>query len=394
MLPVGGRRAANARHRSGISLNQFAIMTVSRQAAPVAAKKLGHQRLEFLDQLRAIAITTVMIDHYRVAWLPGGGIGVGIFFALSGFLIATILLDEEKMTFKVAAAFLVRRFLRIYPAYLVAVLLYLGLCFLLRPAEVKTVAADMPGLLTFLSLPSSWVGYGIDVLWTLQVEMAFYCVVPLFMLLLGRTAGLIALSVGLLACFFAIYPVLSPLAHNPLLCWGGALALGSLLSVAWKAGLLDLLDAGGARLLAILGILGISGLVFIPPLHPWLWHWEVFGGSLCGCLMIAAFLAHAEMPVVPGAAFLGRISYSLYLLHGTIIDFELYPFWIGWLFLHFKVTIPWAPFGTFVLVAVAAATVSYYLIERPGIWVAKRLSRSLKAGSYRISALSAPGASI
>jgi peptidoglycan/LPS O-acetylase OafA/YrhL len=368
-------------------------MTASNPAAPVV-KKLGHQRLEFLDQLRAIAIATVLICHFSPQWLPGGGMGVGLFFALSGFLIATILLDENRLTLRIAAAFLVRRFLRIYPAYLAALLFYLGLCVLLRPSDVKTIEADLPGLLTFVSLPSSWLGYGLGVLWTLQVEMAFYSIVPVFMLLFGRTAGLIVLSVGLIACFFATYPALPSLAHNPLLCWGGALALGSLLSIAWKTGLLDRLDSAEARLFATMGLLGIFGLAFVPPNPTWLWHWEVFGASLCGCLMIAAFLVHPEMPVVPGAAFLGRISYSLYLLHGTIIDFELYPFWIGWLFLHFKITIPWAPFGTYAIVAVAAAAASYYLIERPGIWAGKKISRALRSGSYPIPAPVAPGASI
>ena len=349
--------------------------------APVTVKRLGHQRLEFLDQLRAIAITMVMMQHFHSGWLPGGGIGVGLFFALSGFLIATILLEEEKLTLKVAAAFLVRRFLRVYPAYLAALLLYLVLCILHKPDAVKIVAADLPGLLTFAAFPGSWVGYGIGVLWTLQVEMAFYCAMPAFMLLLGRTAGLIVLSAGLVAYFVVIliHPGL-PFARDALPLWGGALALGSLLSIAWKNGLLDACNPAGAWLLALLGLAGLCGLAFIPPLSTVSWHWEVLGASLSGCLLIAAFLAKPDLPVVPGAAFLGRISYSLYLLHGTIMDFHIYPLWIQDLFLHF--TAHRLPTGAFAITAVGAATLSYYLIEKPGIWAGKKLSRLLKAGSH------------
>jgi len=80
-------------------------------------------RISQLDGLRALAVGLVLVDH-SVAWFAGGGVGVNIFFVLSGFLITSLLLTEREKTGGVRLGmFYMRRVLRLYPA-LAAMLLF------------------------------------------------------------------------------------------------------------------------------------------------------------------------------------------------------------------------------------------------------------------------------
>jgi peptidoglycan/LPS O-acetylase OafA/YrhL len=74
-----------------------------------------------LDGLRAVAVATVLLFHLGVPWMPGGYLGVSVFFTLSGFLITSLLLRERAATGRVdAAAFWIRRVRRLAPATLLA----------------------------------------------------------------------------------------------------------------------------------------------------------------------------------------------------------------------------------------------------------------------------------
>lgn len=92
-------------------------------------KRLGSARLEFLDQLRALAVLSVVIHHFYSPWFPGGGmIGVGVFFAISGFLISGILLEIERPTPSIVTKFYLRRIFRVMPLFLVAIFaIWLGI---------------------------------------------------------------------------------------------------------------------------------------------------------------------------------------------------------------------------------------------------------------------------
>jgi peptidoglycan/LPS O-acetylase OafA/YrhL len=151
-------------------------------------KHLGHQRLAFLDQIRALAVLLVVLCHFRGDLFPGGGVGVGVFFSLSGYLIASILFETMPLDFRAVLAFIVRRFMRVYPAYLIVIMAVVGMTALKNPAAVPAMAGALPGLLTFLWEPS-WEGYSFGILWTLQVEMAFYLLVPARHVAAGACAG-------------------------------------------------------------------------------------------------------------------------------------------------------------------------------------------------------------
>jgi peptidoglycan/LPS O-acetylase OafA/YrhL len=65
---------------------------VGTEVRPEKPVKLGYQPA--LDGLRAVAVSAVLLFHLGVPWMPGGYLGVSVFFTLSGFLITTILLRE------------------------------------------------------------------------------------------------------------------------------------------------------------------------------------------------------------------------------------------------------------------------------------------------------------
>jgi len=131
-------------------------------------------RMELLDLLRAVAITFVVITHYKSNILPGGSVGVSIFFCLSGFLITNNLLDS-KVTIP---NFLTRRIFRIYPTYVAILLLNFLLLYLLEPTIFEKFSANVLNLLFIVKMPDEWIDMGVGVLWTLQIELWFYILIP------------------------------------------------------------------------------------------------------------------------------------------------------------------------------------------------------------------------
>lgn len=324
--------------------------------------RLGDKRLDFLDQIRAVAVLTVIVSHYAPRLLPGGGLGVGIFFALSGFLIATILLEIPKFDMASAAIFVSRRFARIFPAYLVALLAGVLLAGLEHKPHFGQLLAALPGLLTFTQMPQ-WLGFSIGILWTLQVEMLFYVSLPAAMLLFGRRAGLLVYcAAAILLSLGAFGFHLSMLSQFQ---WLGALAFGALLSLAWKSGALARLPVR-PWLLVVIGAAGIAAALPFPSAPLVQWAIQIMVASLSGCALIAAFLLQPELPVLAAAAFIGRISYSMYLVHGIVIDYLLPP-------PHSGVLRPVIYFGGILVLS----ALSWRFIEGPGIRFGKRLAYTL-----------------
>jgi peptidoglycan/LPS O-acetylase OafA/YrhL len=140
------------------------------------------RRIPQLDGLRALAVGLVVLDHC-VSWFPGGGIGVGIFFVLSGFLITSLLADETTRTGKIGRArFYTRRALRLYPA-LVAVLL-------ITPLLIHVDLASLLIVGTYTSnLSMAFAHRGVAIYghtWSLALEEQFYLLWPLFLPLFLR----------------------------------------------------------------------------------------------------------------------------------------------------------------------------------------------------------------
>ena len=161
-----------------------------------------------LDGWRAIAITLVMLFHLELlrgyglstSWFySNGGSGVEVFFAISGLLICTLLLDEERNTGTISlGGFYFRRAFRILPAAVT----YLCVVALLRALGTIT-SLQVPEWIASLGfyrsfLPHARTGWYTNHFWSLSVEEHFYLILPLFLVVCKRHRGLILGVVGLL----------------------------------------------------------------------------------------------------------------------------------------------------------------------------------------------------
>lgn len=146
----------------------------------------GHYRPE-LQGLRALAVTLVVLEHAGVRWLPGGFVGVDVFFVLSGYLITGVLVREHAATGRIAyGAFLARRLRRLGPGLAVMlVMTALAAGVLLTPAELVRRTASLPYAAAWVS--NFWFALadkdyfapaaGVDLFlhtWSLGVEEQFY----------------------------------------------------------------------------------------------------------------------------------------------------------------------------------------------------------------------------
>jgi len=336
---------------------------------------LTHYRAD-IDGLRAVAVLAVVLNHFSSGLLPGGFVGVDIFFVISGFLITRIIsheIEQGRFTF---ARFYERRARRIFPALfaMLVATLAAGYVLLLPSDYLGTLRAAMATML-FGSNVLFWhrqSGYfeatesKLDPLlhtWSLGVEEQFYLLFPIFLLICYRywrkhvvwlllVCALISLAGAALmvkdnrsAAFF-----LSPfraweLLIGSLLAYGALPAIGSRLAREALAG-------GGLMAIVLACFFYRDSTVFpgLTALAPVLGAAAVIHAGSSGPTLAARMLQWR--PVV----YVGLISYSLYLWHWPLIVLAQYAndmdslarFWGLWL-----------------MVSLALASASYHFIEQP-----------------------------
>ena len=151
-----------------------------------------------IDGLRAIALIPVILFHADFEWFSGGFVGVDVFFVISGYLIASIILQEhEKGAFRISR-FYERRARRILPALFFITLCCVPLAWLwMLPSQQRDFAQSMYSMVFFVSNLFFWdeSGYfeAVSVAkpllhtWSLAVEEQFYLFFPLLVILLWRS---------------------------------------------------------------------------------------------------------------------------------------------------------------------------------------------------------------
>jgi peptidoglycan/LPS O-acetylase OafA/YrhL len=336
-------------------------IAVKLTAQPKAAR--GGGRVAALDGVRGVAILVVLVGH--AGWLGMGAAGVDVFFVLSGYLITGLLLDEKGATGRVSLRnFYARRFLRLAPALalvvtlwvIAAAVLHLGFRRNLEDAAIAVGYAANWTLAFGLDRPR-WLAHT----WSLCVEEQFYFLWPwltlgLFGLLgRGKAAALacVMAAVGIAAyrgwlagagaTFFRIYYGLDTR--------GDALLLGAALAFwmpAVRGGLAGAVGwAGFAALMAYVVSNGFGrGTSFVIP-------------ALCAVAILLGLL-RSPRGLLAGAlsakplAWLGMISYGVYLFHYPIVTYLQYKGWGRW-----GVTLVGVP------LALGLAALSFYLLERP-----------------------------
>lgn len=350
------------------------------------AEASGHFRFVGIDGLRAFAVTSVLIYHLNRNYLPGGFVGVDIFFVISGYVVCRALMKERgQPSVSAVGTFYVRRIFRIYPALLVV--LFAG------------------GLLLSLFVPHSdlsalngrtgaWAYFGVSNIalaafknpyfsenndfnlfthtWSLGVEQQYYLLFPLLLFALfkgdrGQVGfrkiarfALPALALGswLYSAQETVKAHDSAYFNMPGRFW--ELAVGALLCLAHEKKRFLPNSNSQSRLVMVLGVALLLVAVFTvtPEFFPFPLAIVPVGGScLCICSLVAnrpagpvaTFLMH------PATVWIGRVSYSLYLWHWVIIVF-------------FRWTVGLESYANqllVVLLSLATSTASYYWIEKP-----------------------------
>lgn len=166
-------------------------ITASKNTTP--KKAAGH--ISGLDGLRALAVLAVVFYHLFPTLLPGGYIGVDIFFVISGFLITTLLIGEQRKAGRInLRQFWLRRARRILPALFITILLTSSVVFFIRGDIMVGIGQQILGASTF---SSNWIEVAAGTnyfsgnvthlfmnFWSLAVEEQFYLIWPFFVVLL------------------------------------------------------------------------------------------------------------------------------------------------------------------------------------------------------------------
>ena len=335
------------------------------------------RRLTALDGLRTVAVLLVFAHHVDQHALPGGFIGVDVFFVISGYLITSLLLREREMTGDISVSrFYLRRALRLYPALLVMVLVVTPI------AAVDHIGWPVPDGLAALSYVTDFwsnvFGHLTLLLhtWSLSVEEQFYLVWPVVLLfMLRRNLPLRPILIGLAAISVLITYAAStvptihhhvviqylPTSHLAELVAGILLAVGELHEPKrW------LVRLGGLPVaLVALGALVVAE--FTLSAH---WWWAFPLATIACWPPVAHLVLHRESWIsaalrFPPVVWLGQRSYAFYLWHYPII-----------LLLHRQPTLThWEIAAIALPLTLAIAAVSWRLVETPFLRLKARFER-------------------
>ena len=331
------------------------------------------QYVPALDGLRAVAVLLVMLSHVAVPGFAGGGMGVDIFFVLSGFLITALLLEEMDANGRINVLhFYVRRALRLYPALLLMLLLFAVFFHILRHAlpHAETLESGKDIVLAGLYLTDYAIAFGfqsknslIAHTWSLAVEEHFYLLWPWLLPALSRACKGRRLMLALGAMFVAATAwKFFCLTFQP---WEkvyfrfdtrmAGLILGALLAVC-RAQKVKIPGADYA--LALSGAAFVYAIATMPSMEVGTMETtipEVFTFFLIYRIMEAKAWLPAEALAQKIPVFLGRISYALYLFH----------FPAAALFLRSD-TRWWIGFEVMAAIALGLAWFSWKTVERVG----------------------------
>lgn len=323
-----------------------------------------------IDGLRAISVLIVLAFHAFPEWVPGGFIGVDVFFVISGFLITGIILNDIEADRFTILRFYHRRIRRIFPALIVV--LFLALIagwFLLSNDEYKQLGWHVvaSGLFFQNITLFSEAGY-FDIaadykpllhLWSLSVEEQFYLVYPLFLFFIARTRALAptvgfiaALSFG--ACLFQTYirgEAVNSFFLPHFRFW--ELMAGSFVQILMRSGRRSFkaLPPLGVILLSV-GVVYTSRSIPFPGLITLL---PVVGAM---CVLMGEPRAWFSSRLLGSGVLvaIGLISYPLYLFHWPLFSFARI------LTTHEpSIPVKWG----LILASFVLATLTYLLVERP-----------------------------
>tara|TARA_B100001093_G_scaffold160954_2_gene153384 strand:+ start:1180 stop:3222 length:2043 start_codon:yes stop_codon:yes gene_type:complete len=360
------------------------------------ASKSSRYRPE-IDGLRAFAVVAVIINHFNKGILPGGYLGVDIFFVISGYVITSSLFGRPSKDFKdFISGFYERRIKRLVPALSVfALITSIAIClFNQSPGlSLKTGITSLFGLSNLYLLKQSTDYFALSTelnvfthTWSLGVEEQFYILFPFLIWFSGfgrqtkngaRNLFLAvgALTIASLVGFLYLYPTNQSAAYflMPSRFW--EMASGCLIFIGFqkRASVERLLEKVPPLLVVAL----IVGVMFLPM--------SLAAGSTIAVVALSSILiaslkkqtAAFKVFTYPKVVYLGLISYSLYLWHWGVLSISRWTIGIHW----------WSvPFQVALMLGLAVA--SYRWIETPlrkGNWFGKRWKTLVLGGGVLVT---------
>jgi peptidoglycan/LPS O-acetylase OafA/YrhL len=379
--PAGAADTTGRVASVGVAWGTDTANEVNVDAPDASAASFGYHPA--LDGIRALAVLAVIAYHDNYTWARGGFLGVDTFFVLSGFLITTLLVLEFRRNSTIAfGAFWARRGRRLLPALL------LVLCFVAlythrvaAPWQRTSIRGDMLSSLLYVA---NWrfifdqQGYfqifsaasPLRHMWSLAIEEQYYLVWPL--IVFGclrfargslRTLGLVCAG-GAVASIVVMRLLFSP--SDPSRAYYGTdarahtILIGALLAVVFVA---SPPGPRTRRFLALASVPAVAALFVAFSRTSGTSTAYYRGGSALFAVIVAFVVAGALQPgplsrvlSVTPLVWIGRISYGLYLWH-WVINVWLVPSRV-----HVS---PNALNVLRLAVTFAAATASYFLVERP-----------------------------
>jgi peptidoglycan/LPS O-acetylase OafA/YrhL len=364
------------------------LEVAEQSASPLQHGSMG--RWPALDGVRGLAILLVMLEHTHLAPFHGGGLGVDLFFVLSGFLISGLLLAEFQRSGRLdIRRFYYRRALRLLPAVLVLVAATTGLALADHHSDMgkATLAMAPKTLLYVANLGRTDIGNPslLAHTWSLSIEEQFYLLWPLVLLLVLRTRRSRMALTGVVLGFAALATVTRTVSYltgpDTSAHFGrwyfrtdtkvDALLLGCTIAVLLASDLprsrwfarLPARTIGLASLLAMLAVVpwvDLTRATFMVQL-------SVFRLASAG-LILALVVGQRFASLLQRALsmrwlrFTGVLSYSLYLWHFPV--FMLVQQQLGRSLQSLMVELP---------ITLLLAYGSYRLVERPFLRVRERL---------------------
>ncbi|MFM8898130.1 MAG: acyltransferase family protein [Actinomycetota bacterium] len=351
----------------------------------------SNRYIHSVDGLRAVAVIAVLLYHLGIDWIPGGFLGVDLFFVISGYVITGLILDSIARSGTLdLRAFYLSRIRRLVPALIAMVVfttLFIGVY---APDTVRRFIADIPYVLTGSmnwALVSRQQDYFeaigrpplLQHTWSLAVEAQFYLIWPLVLLFILRYFGkknipfaalaiALASGVALFAYSIRIDTQESAISH---VYFGTdthsiGLFLGSALAVSWQPqNLSKEITQRAQDFVDFIGVIGFLGLLstflFINESDPTLYRIAFPLSALFGCATLISVVHPASRfaPILSTRPliWIGERSYGIYLWH-----------WIV-----FQLTRPsidlvgddWALYALRILIVFALADISLRYIEIP-----------------------------
>ena len=352
----------------------------------------GIRYIPAIDGLRAVAVIAVMLYHLGFSWIPGGFLGVDLFFVISGYVITRLLLDSIQRSGGLdLRAFYKARIRRLFPPLVFMIFVTIIYISIWAPETMRRFVSDSPFAL--FGGMNWWLVFRqtdyfdsisrpplLQHTWSLGVEAQFYLIWPLILLLVLRQFGkakipgaaLLIAAISGIALLLVSYEVDAANASQVSHVYFGTdthsigLFLGAALAVSWVPQNLqeqvnrraqDFIDGIG-----VIGFVGLLGTFFlINESDPTLYKLAFPLAGLFGCAILTSIVHPASRfaPMLSSkvAVWIGERSYAIYLWHWVV----------------FQVTrpavdlegSPWALYALRILVVFALADISLRLVELP-----------------------------